>query len=108
MRSKTNLYILKLSFFSFCLIATLVSITQASAEGGANNTVSTSSSATASVTVSSACSFERTGTGEYTDTLTNNGSVEVPGSTFKTICNDPGGYAIYAIGYSNDTLGNTN
>lgn len=109
MQHRTNLYILKLSFFSFCLIATLVSITQVSAEGGANNTVSTSSSATASVTVSSACSFERTGTGtgEYTGTLTNNGSVEVPGSTFKTICNDPGGYAIYAIGYSNDTLGNT-
>lgn len=109
MQHRTNLYILKLFFFSFCLIATLVSITQVSAEGGANNTVSTSSSATASVTVSSACSFERidTGAGEYTGTLTNNGSVEVPGSTFKTICNDPGGYAIYAIGYSNDTLGNT-
>ena len=106
MRPKTNLYVLKLSFFSFCLVTTLVSITQVSAEG--NNTVSTSSSATASVTVSSACSFSRTnGSGEYNGVLANNSSVEIPASTFTTFCNDPGGYAIYAIGYSNNEYGNT-
>ncbi len=67
-----------------------------------------SASATASVTVSAACSFSRTnGSGDYTGVLTNNNSVEVSGSTFRTICNDPGGYAVYAIGFSNDTLGNT-
>lgn len=105
--------IFKLSFWSLCLVATLVSITQVLphsslvfAEG--NNTVSASSSVTASVTVSSACSFSRTnGSGDYTGVLANNNSVEVPGSTFTTLCNDPGGYAVYAIGYSNNTLGNT-
>lgn len=29
------------------------------------------------------------------------------GSTFTTFCNDPGGYAIYAIGYTNNEYGNT-
>lgn len=96
----------RVSFFSFCLVATLVSITQSFNKVSA---VESSSSATASVTVSSACSFSRTNEsdGNYTGTLSNGSSAEIPGSTFKTICNDPGGYAIYAIGYSNNTLGNT-
>lgn len=96
----------RVSFFSFCLVATLVSITQSFSKVSA---VESSSSAAASVTVSSACSFSRTneGDGSYTGTLSNGSDTEIIGSTFKTICNDPGGYAIYAIGYSNDTLGNT-
>jgi uncharacterized protein (TIGR02145 family) len=38
-----------------------------------------------------------------------NGAAPIPvtGSTFKTLCNDGGGYAVYAVGYSNDELGNT-
>lgn len=96
----------RVSFFSFCLIATLISITQSFNKASA---VESSSSATASVTVSSACSFSRTNEsdGNYTGTLSNGSDTEIIGSTFKTICNDPGGYAIYAIGYSNNTLGNT-
>lgn len=67
-----------------------------------------STSANASVTVSSACSFGRTnGSGEYSGILANNSSVEIVGSTFTTFCNDPGGYAVYAIGYSNHEYGNT-
>ena len=108
MRNKTKLYqyIFRTTFISFCLIVTLISITQVFAE---SNTVSNSSSATASVTVSSACSFSRTNEsdGNYTGILANNSSVEISGSTFTTFCNDPGGYAIYAVGYSNDTFGNT-
>ena len=70
--------------------------------------VTCTNSATASVTVAAACSFSRTtGSGEYTGILANNASVEVTGSTFSTTCNDSGGYAIYAIGYSNNTFGNT-
>lgn len=44
---------------------------------------------------------------EYSDTLVNNGDASITGSTFTTLCNDAGGYAIYAVGYSNNTLGNT-
>lgn len=96
----------RVSFFSFCFVATLVSITQSFNKVSA---VESSSSANASVIVSSACSFSRVneGDGNYTGTLSNGSDTEIIGSTFKTICNDPGGYAIYAIGYSNNTLGNT-
>lgn len=70
--------------------------------------VTCTNSATASVTVAAACSFSRTsGSGEYAGILANNASVEVTGSTFSTTCNDSGGYAIYAIGYGNNTFGNT-
>ena len=70
--------------------------------------VTCTNSATASVTVAAACSFNRTsGSGEYAGILANNASVEVTGSTFSTTCNDSGGYAIYAIGYGNNTFGNT-
>lgn len=83
----------------------MVSITQSF---GNVSAVESSASANASVTVSSACSFSKTsGSGEYTGTLANNSSVEIIGSTFTTFCNDPGGYAIYAIGYSNNEYGNT-
>ena len=118
-------------FFSLCLVSCLISITQVFAEGeggnsgggngsnnssnssngSSNNTVSSTSSANASVTVSSACSFTRTNSYDaqtgYTGILANNASIEITGSTFKTLCNDPGGYAIYAIGYSNNEYGNT-
>ena len=70
--------------------------------------VTCTNSATASVTVAAACSFSRTsGSGEYSGILANNASVEVTGSTFSTTCNDSGGYALYAIGYGNNTFGNT-
>ena len=105
-------------FFSLCLVSCLVSITQVFAEGGGsnsdnNNTVSSTSSANASVTVSAACSFNVTraagydNENGYTDTLANNASTEITGSTFTTICNDSGGYAIYSIEYGNNTLGET-
>lgn len=107
MRNKTKLYqyIFRTAFISFCLIATLISITQSFSKVSA---AESSSSATASATVSSACSFSRTsGNGEYNGTLSNGATTSIPGSTFTTSCNDPGGYAIYAVGYSNNTFGNT-
>lgn len=107
MQSKIKLYqyIFRAVAVSLCFVATLVSITQSF---GNVSAVESSASANASVTVSSACSFSKTsGSGEYTGTLANNSSVEIIGSTFTTFCNDPGGYAIYAIGYSNNEYGNT-
>ena len=77
--------------------------------GGAS-AVEQTGSATATVNVAvGSCTFERTaGSGAYTDTLANGATpIPVPGSTFKTLCNDGGGYAVYAIGYSNDEAGNT-
>ena len=98
-------YVCKIVFSSFCFTAILVSITQSF---GSVSAVEGSASTNASVTVSSACSFSRTnGSGEYSKILANNSSVEIVGSTFTTFCNDPGGYAVYAIGYSNNEYGNT-
>ena len=78
MRNKTKLYqyIFRTTFISFCLVTTLISITQSFNKVSA---VESSSSATASVTVSSACSFSRTNEddGNYAGTLANNSSVEV-------------------------------
>jgi len=74
-----------------------------------NETICTdSASVTASVKVASTCSFTRaSGSGEYTGILANGATITVPGSTFKTTCNDPNGYAIYAVGFSNNEFGNT-
>lgn len=107
MRDKIKLYqyICRIVFTSLCFTAVLVSITQSF---GSVSAVEGSASTNASVTVSSACSFGRTnGSGEYSGILANNSSIEIVGSTFTTFCNDPGGYAVYAIGYSNNEYGNT-
>ena len=67
-------------------------------------------SATASVNIPSACTMTSSGEDSHTTTV-------MPGvftgdigtTTITTTCNNhPGGYAIYAIGYSDSTYGNTN
>lgn len=71
-------------------------------------TCTESGSINASVIIPSACSFTVTeGSGTYREMMTNNSSVEITGSTFKTICNDPNGFAVYAVGFSNREIGNT-
>ncbi|MDO4746862.1 MAG: hypothetical protein Q4A70_00750 [Candidatus Saccharibacteria bacterium] len=62
------------------------------------------------ITVPESCTVEgiiATG-GEHTKTVQNNQYYsEIGTTTFKTYCNDNNGYAIYAVGYSNDEIGNT-
>ena len=66
-------------------------------------------SANASVTVAEACSMSTANTAPHSTTMVNNDTAEnVGATTFTATCNDPGGLAIYAIGYSNDEYGNTN
>ena len=104
--------IIACSVFSVLVLGTLYSgasfAAQTCTTDEQTGQVNCTNSATASVTVAAACSFSRTtGSGEYTGILANNASVEVTGSIFSTTCNDSGGYAIYAIGYGNNTFGNT-
>ena len=104
--------IIACSVFSVLVLGTLYSgasfAAQTCTTDEQTGQVTCTNSATASVTVAAACSFSRTsGSGEYAGILANNASVEVTGSTFSTTCNDSGGYAIYAIGYGNNTFGNT-
>ena len=62
------------------------------------------------ITVPESCSVEGTiaSGNEHTKTMQNNQyASEIGTTTFKTYCNDNSGYAIYAVGYSADTIGNT-
>ena len=62
-----------------------------------------------SVTVNTACTLAggsngtTTGESTYTATINPGTSQEITGSRLTTICNDPNGYSIYAVGYSNDS-----
>ena len=62
-----------------------------------------------SVTVNSACTLyggpngtETSGSSIYSASIDPGTSAEINGSKLTTICNDPNGYSLYAIGYSND------
>ena len=98
------LVVLELIIITLCLGAVL-----ASTYVYADDPISSTSSANASVTVAEACSLAVNNVSPHTTTLTNNNTAEDVGSTtFTATCNDPSGLAIYAVGYSNDEFGNTN
>lgn len=62
------------------------------------------------VTVDAACTMSSSVTSNHTATLTNGGynNTGIGSTTVTVICNDSQGYAVYAVGYSGDTEGNTN
>jgi len=63
----------------------------------------------ASITVSSACTMSRESTVPHI--AANNAAsytTDIGTTKINTICNDADGYAIYAVGFSNDEYGNTN
>lgn len=60
------------------------------------------------VSVPVSCSITGTVGSEHTDTVEVGTYTEDIGeTTFKVLCNDSNGFAVYAIGYSDDTYGNT-
>ena len=69
--------------------------------------VTCNDSITASVIVETSCGFTITGDGNYTLTLANNSTNNINGSQFTTTCNSPNGYALYAVGFSGNQVGNT-
>ncbi len=65
-------------------------------------------SISASVRIASACTLGSTSTGPHTASIEPGTYKESIGSTsLRATCNDPGGYAIYAIGYTDSVLGKT-
>ena len=59
------------------------------------------------ITVPTSCSMSSTGTNSHTAEIGNGQSNSTIGeTTITTYCNDNEGFAIYAIGYTGDTLGN--
>ena len=65
-------------------------------------TAAVSYSDQATVTVSASCTF-RSGGGEYTDNITSGQTKTLTGNQVETVCNDHAGYAVYAIGFSDDS-----
>ena len=63
---------------------------------------------TLSVTVDSTCHLTHSGGGTYTKTINPGSTVTVTANTITATCNDAGGYAIYAIGYSGDSFEGNN
>ena len=64
-------------------------------------------SATATVTVGSACSIVSSIDTPHVATIpSGTNKTDIGQTTFTMTCNDTGGYSIYAVGYSNDTVGN--
>ena len=61
---------------------------------------------TVSVTVPSACSV--TSSGNVAGNVNPGASSDIGNTTIKTLCNDASGYALYAVGYTGDTIGGTN
>ena len=69
---------------------------------------SASASLDASVTVGTACNFSGNVDIPHTSTIMNGvNSTDIGKTTLNVTCNDQGGYAVYAIGYTNDEYGNT-
>ena len=65
-------------------------------------------STSVSVRIASACTLGSTSTGPHTALIEPGTYKESIGSTsLRATCNDPGGYAIYAIGYTDSVLGKT-
>ena len=62
---------------------------------------------TVTATVPNSCSFS-SGGGSYNGSYDPNTSNVVTGNNIVTSCNDGSGYAIYAVGYSNDSYTGTN
>ena len=89
------------------LVTLLTSTVLTNSAVKADNTKTDSSNV--SVTVNSACTMKGgsdgtsdTGNSIYSATIDPGTSAEINGSKLTTICNDPNGYSLYAIGYSND------
>ncbi|MBR3180024.1 hypothetical protein IKF57_00620 [Candidatus Saccharibacteria bacterium] len=63
---------------------------------------------TVTITIPVSCTMSNTVDTAHSGTIVNGTyKADIGTTTFKTICNDDNGYSIYAIGYSDDTYGNT-
>ena len=102
--------LLNISMYTLAAICFMVYTTELSyvhAEGE-EDLGSASSSLDVSVTVGTACNFSGNVDIPHTSTIMNGvNSTDIGKTTMNVTCNDQGGYAVYAIGYTNDEYGNT-
>ena len=98
--NQNNLIRFSLTIFGILFsFTTLSAVIMANLHANATNPAS----ANASVFVSSACTMSG-GNNDYVDTMSNGESKVFGPSTIKAVCNDASGLAIYAVGYSGDTI----
>ncbi len=71
-----------------------------------STSATSASTALASVKVAASCTLTTSGGGNYSATVPNGTSAEIAGSTLTVSCNDAGGFALYAVGFSDSTVGN--
>ena len=101
-----SIYIL--SAICFMIYTTQQSYTYAEGDSSTGDLGYDLSSVDASVTVGTACTFTGTITSPHTATIANGiNSTDIGTTILNTKCNDSGGYALYAIGYTNDEYGAT-
>ena len=92
---------------AICFMIYTTELNYAHAEGD-EDLGSASSSLDASVTVGTACNFSSNVDNQHNATIANGiNSTDIGKTTMNVTCNDQGGYAVYAIGYTNDEYGNT-
>ena len=87
-----------------CIATFLIGILLSSSSSHAASSVT----ANASVIIPDACTMTGTLDEAHTATIPN-GTIRpaIGKTTFNVVCNDPNGFAIYAVGYSNQEYGNT-
>ena len=91
---------------AICFMVYTTELTYVHAEGE-EDLGSANSSLDASVTVGTACNFSGNVDIPHTSTVMNGvNSTDIGKTTMNVTCNDEGGYAVYAIGYTNDEYGN--
>ncbi|MBR3157320.1 hypothetical protein IKF20_02760 [Candidatus Saccharibacteria bacterium] len=68
-----------------------------------------SSSSNAAITVPLACTMNGSGMNNHSAEISNGTyQSEIGTTTIKVVCNDPSGFSIYAVGYTGDSLTDTN
>ena len=94
----------------FCLgMLMLVTLLSGAILSSSSSSADANDQADATVTVASACTMFRESTVPHVATgFAGNYYQDIGTTRLNTMCNDKDGYAIYAIGYSNDTDGDTN
>ena len=108
-QSRINpLLLFNISMYTLAAICFMIYTTELTYVHADEDLGSASSSLDASVTVGTACNFSGSVDIPHTSTIMNGvNSTDIGKTTMNVTCNDQGGYAVYAIGYTNDEYGNT-
>ena len=103
------LLLLNISIYTLAAICFMIYTTELNyAHADDEDLGSAGSSLDASVTLGTACNFSSNVDNQHNATITNGvNSTDIGKTTLNVTCNDQGGYAVYAIGYTNDEYGNT-